>query len=101
MIRVPLAAVPSQTLAIVLGNQPCQIALRQNGANMYFDLRVNNTPIVTSRICRNKQLLLLDAKYRGFIGDFIFNDSQGDAQPDHKGLGSRYFLYYVEAGDVL
>jgi hypothetical protein len=101
MIRIPLAAEPNQTLAVVLGGQPCQIALRQNGANMYFDLRVNNADIVLSRIVRNKQLLLLDSKYRGFRGDFLVNDSQGDTQPEYTGLDSRYFLYYIETSDVL
>lgn len=101
MIRVPLAATPNQTLAIVLADQECQIALRQNGSNMYFDLTVNNISIVRTRICRNKQLLLLDAKYRGFVGDFIFKDSQGDTQPFYDGLDSRYFLYYVESTDSL
>jgi hypothetical protein len=100
MIRVPLAVTPNQTLAIVLGGQACQIALRQNGANMYFDLTVNNSAIVLSRICRNKQRLLLDVAYRGFVGDFLFNDTQGDTQPDYTGLDSRYLLYYVEAADL-
>lgn len=100
MIRVPLAAVANQTLAVVLGGQACQIALRQNGPNMYFDLRVSNVDIVLARICRNKQLLLLDVKYRGFIGDFIFNDTLGDTQPYFSGLDSRYRLYYVEPGDL-
>lgn len=101
MIRVPLAATPNQTLAVVLGGQPCQIALRQNGANMYFDLRVNNADVVLARLVRNKQLLLLDAKYRGFRGDFIFNDTLGDTQPEYTGLDSRYLLYYVETTDTL
>lgn len=101
MIRVPLAATPNQTLAAVLGGQSCQIALRQNGANMYFDLRVNSVDIVLSRIVRNKQLLLLDVKYRGFRGNFFFNDAQGDTQPTYTGLNSRYFLYYVEVGETL
>ena len=100
MIRIPLAAVPNQTLAIVLASQACEIALRQNGDNMYFDLTVAGNPIVTSRIVRNKQRLLIDARYRGFVGDFIFNDSQGDTQPTYTGLDSRYFLYYLEAADL-
>lgn len=100
MIRVPLSAVPSQTLAIVLAGQACEIALRQNGDNMYFDLTVNRVNIVRSRIVRNKQLLLLDMKYRGFVGDFIFNDSQGDTQPVFTGLAGRYTLYYVAPGDL-
>jgi len=101
MIRIPLAAVPLQTLAIVVAAQACQIALRQNGANMYFDLTVNNVTIVLSRIVRNKQLLLLDTQYRGFIGDFVFNDTQGDTQPEFSGLDTRYRLYYVETTDTL
>lgn len=100
MIRVPLAATPNQTLAIVVGGQACQIALRQNGANMYFDLRVNNVDIVLCRIVRNKQLLLLDVKYRGFIGDFLFNDTLGDSQPYYTGLDTQYVLYYVAPGDL-
>lgn len=101
MIRVPLALAPSQTLSVVVGGQACNIALRQNGANMYFDLTVNNVPIVIARIVRNKQLLLIDVKYKGFRGDFLFNDSQGDTQPVYTGLDTRYRLYYVETTDQL
>lgn len=100
MIPVPLAAVPDQTLSIVLANQDCQMALRQNGANMYFDLVVSGAPVVTARIVRNKQRLLLDAQYHGFVGDFVFNDTQGDTQPTYKGLNTRYLLYYLEAADI-
>lgn len=100
MIRVPLSAEPSQTLAVVLGGQACEIALRQNGANMYFDLKVNNEPVVLSRIVRNKQRLLLDAQYQGFIGDFLFWDFQGDTQPEYTQLGTRYALFYLEAVDL-
>lgn len=100
MILVPLAAVPSQTLSVVLANQDCQIALRQNGPNMYFDLTVSGQPVVIARIVRNKQRLLLDARYYGFVGDFIFNDTQGDTQPTYTGLNARYLLYYMEAVDL-
>jgi len=100
MIPIPLSAVPSQTFSTVLANQDCQIALRQNGANMYFDLTVDGGPIVTARIVRNKQRLLLDAQYLGFVGDFIFNDTQGDTQPTYTGLNARYVLYYMEAADL-
>ena len=100
MIHIPLAAVPNQTLSVVVGGQACQIALRQNGANMYFDLLVNNVAFVLCRIVRNKQRLLLDTKYRGFVGDFLFNDSQGDTQPYYTGLDVRYRLYYVATSEL-
>lgn len=101
MIRVPLFANPDQTLAITLAGQACEIALRQNGDNMYFDLTVNGVDIVLTRIVRNKQLLCLDARYRPFVGDFLFLDTQGDTQPVYTGLDSRYVLYYIEATDAL
>lgn len=100
MIPVPTSAVPAQTFSIVLANQDCQIALRQNGAAMYFDLIVGGAPIVTSRIVRNKQRLLLDAQYYGFVGDFIFNDTQGDTWPQWQGLNVRYLFSYMEATDL-
>lgn len=100
MIRVPLSAVPDQTLAITLAGQACQIALRSNGGNLYFDLTAGGVSIVRTRIVRNKQLLLLDARYRPFVGDFLFNDTQGDTQPVFTELDSRYVLYYVEEAEL-
>jgi hypothetical protein len=100
MIRIPLAAVPIQTLAIVLNGQACEIALRQNGQNMYFDLNSKGQPVVRSRIVRNKQRLLIDAKYRGFKGDFLFNDLQGDTQPAFADLDTRYVLYYLTPSEI-
>ncbi len=100
MRTVPLAAVPSQTVAVVLDAQPAQIAVRQNGDNLYFDLRVNDQPIVTTRICRNGQLLLLDARYRGFMGEFMFVDLQGNADPYYGGLADRFVLAYLSESEL-
>lgn len=99
MMRVPLQAVPNQTLAVTLARQPAQIALRQNGDNMYFDLVVNSKQIVRTRIVRDRQRLLLDARYRGFNGDFLFVDTQGADDPVYTGLGNRFVLYYLAAGE--
>lgn len=101
MKRVPLQAVASQTLAVTLAGQACEIALRTNGSNMYFDLTAGGVSIVRSRIVRNKQLLLIDARYQPFLGDFLFNDTQGDTQPNFAGLDTRYVLYYVDAAELL
>ncbi len=95
MLLVPLEAVPSQTLAIKLGGQSCSIAIRENGGNLYFNLLVSNSPIIVGSICRNRQRLLVGLEYRGFIGDFVFVDSQGDEQPSYTGLGDRWQLYYL------
>lgn len=102
MMQIPLQAVPNQTLAVTLARQPVQIALRQNGANMYLDLILNNEYVVRTRICRDRQRLLLDAGYQGFAGDFVFIDTQGADNPTFRGLGgvgSRFQLIYLEAGE--
>lgn len=97
---VPLTAVPGQTLSIVLGNQPVQIALATRNAELYFTLSVGNVFVTKNRICRNAQRLLLDSQYHGFAGDFAFIDTQGDTEPVYEGLGSRYFLIYFESADL-
>jgi hypothetical protein len=98
-MSIPLQPVPIQTLAVTLARQPAQIAVRQNGDNIYFDLSVNGTYIVRTRICRDRQRLLLDVKYRGFKGDFAFVDTQGTNDPQFAGLGSRYLLAYLAEGE--
>jgi hypothetical protein len=96
MIQVPLSAIPSQSLSIRLGGQPCQISLRTNGSSLYFTLLVNNVSIIKYRLCQNRQRLLIDSKYKGFIGDFMFVDqSPADEPPQYSGLNSRWILYYL------
>lgn len=99
MLRIPLQPVPNQTLAVTLARQNAQIALRQNGPNMYFDLQLDGAYIVRTRICRDRQRLLLDAAYRGFVGDFAFIDTQGTEEPQFAGLGDRYQLVYLAEGE--
>ncbi len=102
MMQVPLQASPNQTLAITLARQSVQIALRQNGGGLYFDLILAGQSIVRSKICRDRQRLLIGASYRGFAGDFAFIDTQGGNDPFYTGLGgvgSRYQLIYLAAGE--
>jgi len=99
VLLIPLQAVPNQTLAVTLARQSAQLALRQNGRNIYFDLLLAGSYVVRSRICRDRQRLLLDSKYRGFVGDFLFVDTQGGNDPTYTGLGSRYQLVYLAAGE--
>jgi hypothetical protein len=98
MLRVPLQPVANQTLAVTLARQPTQIALRQNGSSIYIDVSVNRSSVIRGRICRDRQRLLLDAHYRGFAGELAFVDLQGKDDPQWQGLGSRWQLYYIEAG---
>jgi hypothetical protein len=102
VLRIPLQTVPNQTLAVTLVRQAAQIALRQNGLNLYFDLLFGGNYIVRTKICRDRQRLLSSAQYLGFSGDFVFVDTQGTNEPDYTGLGdatARYQLIYLAAGE--
>lgn len=100
MLHIPLSAVANQTTYVTLAGQPAQISLRKIGGSLYFSLQNGTVPIVTARICRNMQRLLLDAQYQPFVGDFFFTDTQGDTDPQYLGLDTRYFLYYLSASDL-
>lgn len=99
MLLIPLGAVPSQTLAVTLAGQSVQMALRTIGGSLYTTIDSNGGTIVTNRICRNRQRLLLDATYHGFLGNFAFIDMRGDTDPIYTGLGTRYALVYFNDGE--
>ena len=94
---VPLAPVPSQTLSIVLAGQNCDISLTTLSTGLYFDLTADGVVIARTMVCRNLARLLLDRGYRGFVGDFVFVDSQGADDPEYTGLGARWLLVYNDA----
>jgi hypothetical protein len=91
---VPLTPVPSQTLAIVLAGQNCNISVFTLTTGLYFDLTADGVPITRTTICRNLGRLLLDRTYKPFVGDFAFVDTQGADDPEYTGLGSRWLLIY-------
>ncbi len=92
MVIVPLNPVPSQSVNVTVGGQVARITVRTIGAAIYFSLE----GVVTNRIARDRQRLLTDAKYRGFLGDFSFVDTKGRDDPAYWGLGDRWILVYGE-----
>ena len=99
-LEIPLAAVPSQRLSVPdLNGQNSQINVYQKNDGLYFDLFLDGVPIVQTHICRSRTFLLRAAKYLGYIGDFIFIDTQGDEQPFYTGLGTRWVLVYVDPAE--
>ena len=99
MIAIPVQAVPSQTFTVILANQNVQINLYSKLGVLYMDVFVNNAPIATARQCENANRIIRYG-YLGFIGDFIFQDTQGQNDPTYDGLGSRYVLQYLEQSDL-
>ena len=96
---IPLTAIASQTLTIVLNNQICQINVYQKGAAVYVDLYVNNVLIIGGVIGENLNRIVRSA-YLGFIGDLTFYDTQGNLDPVYTGLGSRWILFYLDVADL-
>ena len=101
MLTIPLAAVPSQTLAVVLDGQSCSIAVYALTTGLYFNLDLAGQPVKTAVVMRDGARLLQDAQYLGFVGDFVCVDTLGDTDPVYTGLGTQYVLVYLEAADLV
>lgn len=116
---VPLAPNPNQTLQIVLAGQNCSIELRtldgyavtdiadfsEDNPYLAFSLDVSGVSITVTQNCLNLKRLLINRQYLGFVGDFMFVDTQpdpvtGSADPQYSGLGTRWQLIYLEASDL-
>lgn len=92
--EIPLAAVPSQTLSIVLSGQNCQISVYQKSPGLYMDLAIDGVPVLATRPCRNTTPLVVQ-HYSAFVGDLAFVDTQGHDDPYYAGLGTRWRLGYL------
>lgn len=94
MQTVPLQPVPNQVEKIVLGGQNCQIRLNLRGSTLFFDLNADGVDIVTTVIVRDLGPLVC-RQYAGFAGNLAFIDTQGNANPEYTGLGTRWQLVYL------
>jgi hypothetical protein len=96
---VPTQPVANQVLTVQLDNQNTQLKIRQTRYGMFMDVLVNNQPIINGVICQNLNRIVRDL-YLGFLGDFVWLDSQGNSDPDYTGLGGRFNLIYISAQEL-
>jgi hypothetical protein len=99
MLTIPLQPVPSQTLAVLLAGQNCKLAVYQKTTGLYIDLSINDVPVVTAVICRDRARIVRQP-YRGFVGELSFSDLLGTSDPDYTQLGSRFALVYLQVADL-
>lgn len=99
MLIVPTLAIPSQSLQTQLGGQAVSLNVYQQAYGLYIDVYANGALVIAGVICENLNPIIRST-YFGFIGDFIFGDTQGLTDPVYTGLGSRYQLAYLEASDI-
>lgn len=100
MLIVPTRPVPRQTFSALLGNQNCQINIYQKFTCMFLDLYVDNALIIAGVQCHNADRIVRSI-YLGFLGDLAFFDRQGSDDPTFDGLGTRFFLAYLETVDLV
>lgn len=99
MKTLALAAIPAQSFSAVLGGQNCQISVYQKSTGVFVDIAINNSRIISGKICLDRVKLVRQA-YLGFVGDLFFADTQGVSDPVYTGFGTRYQLVYLEASDL-
>lgn len=90
---IPLVAVPSQTLAVTLGNQRVRLAVYEKAFGLFVDVYVNDALTIGGVAARNLTYIVRSA-YLGFAGDLFFHDTQGTEDPTYTGLGGRFLLFY-------
>lgn len=100
MQTIPLQSVPSQSLSVLLSGQNCQINVYQKSTGLYLDLSINNAPLLSTVLCRDR-VKLVRQPYLGFVGDLAFVDTQGLSDPDYTGLAGRFALVYLDAADLV
>ena len=96
---IPLQAVPSQSVSVILGAQNCTISVYQKDVGLFFDLSVNGNPVVYGRICRDR-VKLVRSEYLGFSGDLFFADFAGNSDPEYSGFSDRFALVYLSPDEL-
>ena len=99
MQTVTAQAVPSQQLQCTLAGQSVSLNIYQQAYGMFMDVSVGGELIIAGVICENLTRIVRDA-YLGFVGDFIWFDTQGTEDPLYYGIGARWQLIYVSAADL-
>lgn len=100
MLIIPVSAVPNQVEAVPLEGQSFILQLCQRSSGLYMDVFMNGQGIIFGVLCENRNLIIRN-RYFGSPGDFYFVDTQGDADPEYTGIGSRYLLMYAENAELV
>lgn len=96
---IPIQDVPSQTFNVQLANQNCQIDIYTAATGLFVNVSVNNVLIIGGVIAQNLNRIVRSL-YLGFIGDFVFNDTQGTSDPSYPGLGTRFEFWYLTPAEL-
>ena len=99
MKKIPLQAVPAQSLKVKLADQNCQIRVYYRFGSTYLDLTAGGVVVVTGAICRDRQNIIQIAQ-NAFSGALLFVDMLGTSDPLYSGFGERWRLFYKAANEL-
>lgn len=99
MLTIAIADTPSQVIGVQLAGQNCRIDIRTTTQGLFASVYVDDALVIGGVACRNMTKIVRE-RYRGFVGDLMFQDTQGAEDPIYPGLGSRWVLCYLESGDL-
>ena len=101
MQKIPLRAIPSQELHVVLSGQDCTMFLYWRWGRLYLDLTVGAVPVCRGAVCQCGASVV-QFPMVNFAGSLHFWDVLGkQTTPRYDELGSRFILLYVPAGEAL
>ena len=99
MLEIPLQALPSQELQVLLDDQACTLSLRWRHWRLYADLYVGDEPAFLGAVCLNGQKIN-QSPSAVFSGALVFVDTLGRQHPRWDGLGDRWALVYLNAEEI-
>ena len=98
MYSIPLTAVPSQKIKVVLDDQDCEISILTRGTHLFMDLIVDGVTVQNGAIIENL-VSIIQIPNRVFKGTLAMVDTLGDSTPQWDGLGDRWVLCYWSEGE--
>jgi hypothetical protein len=97
MLEILLQAIPAQLVKFVVGGQSVQMSIYQKSRGLFVDITVGGVAIAQG-VLAHDGVPLVSRDYMGFIGNLLFLDTRGRDDPTYDGLGTRYKLCYLNAG---
>lgn len=99
MIKIPLQAIPSQQVTVLLDNQYVQVDVYQKRTGLFANVYLDNVLVIGGVICQDRNRLVRST-YLGFTGDLAFVDMNGTDDPTYDGLGDRFQLMYLSSAEI-
>lgn len=103
MQKIPLAAIPSQQLNLVLNGQNVTLAIYVRAGFMYLDLAVDTAWIQYGRLI-TPGVLILPGTVPGFSGNFLILDMYRDIteqrQIDYLRLNADFEMFYIPPAEI-